>query len=237
MKSFILLIILCFSTAFSYSQEEFPVLDLQEFLCQDPQMQSEFVDQFGQALNTYGFVLILNHGISNEKIDAAYSSSKDFFDLSIDQKQHYQNVQLNRGYRSYEPDRQDKKSDLQEYWHVGADLSLKRSNSLGFTVIPKNVWPKDVPMFKKKLTALYREISRKSKPLLKACSIYMGKNPNFLTELTQYGDSVMRVIHYLPHENMDSQWKAPHRDPNLLTIIVGASMEGLELQLKDGNWV
>ena len=47
----------------------------------------------------------------------------------------------------------------------------------------------------------------------------------------------MRVIHYLPSKETGTEWKAPHRDPNLITIIVGASGEGFELQLSDGNWI
>lgn len=227
------LLVFCFSSLFS--EEEFPILDLQEYFA--PETQNDFVDRLGEALGSYGFVLILNHGISQEKIDEAYGSAIDFFSLPLEHKKLYQNVQLNRGYRSYEPERQDKVSDLQEYWHVGAKLSLKRSNNLGLPVIAKNVWPKEVPDFKSNLSHLYNEIERKTEPLLEACSLYMGKEKSFLSEVTNYGDSIMRVIHYLPHETGVGQWKAPHRDPNLLTIIAGVSMEGLELQLKDGTWV
>lgn len=239
----------CFSTcclveatssqqAFAVQQQDaIPQLNLQEFLSSNDQKQQDFVDQFGHALNTYGFVLITNHGISREKIDEAYAAAKDFFQLPLENKKNYLNVQLNRGYRSYEPNRQDKKSDLQEYWHVGAQLTVKRSIKFDVPKITQNVWPKEIPTFRRKLTSLYREIAKKAQPLLEACSLYMGKERKFLSEQTRFGDSIMRVIHYLPNETSDREWKAPHRDPNLLTVIVGASMQGLELQLRDGSWM
>lgn len=217
--------------------EEFPILDLQDFFGLDLQKQNEFVDKLGQALGTYGFVLIINHGISETIINEAYNSAKDLFGLPLDHKKNYLNLQPNRGYKGYEPNRQDKKSDLQEYWHVGANLSIKRSKNLGVPGIPKNVWPKEIPAFRKNLTLLHREISKKSQPILEACSLYMGTDRNFLSELTHFGDSIMRVIHYLPNDTNEREWKAPHRDPNLLTVIVGVSTNGLELQLKDGKWI
>lgn len=219
----------------SFSFADIPLLDLNDF--KSLKTQDQFVEQFGQALNRYGFVLIANHGISNQKIENVYTSAKDFFGLPLDIKSRYQKVQLNRGYKGYQPERQDKTSDLQEYWHVGNQFSPKFVKFCNIPELSRNVWPKEVPLFRKSLNALYREIFRKSQPLLEACSLYMEQDRKFLSKQVQFGDSIMRVIHYLPSNGIDREWKAPHRDPNLLTIIVGVSMEGLELQLENGDWI
>ena len=221
-------------------QDEVPLLDLTDFQSEDPEKRNQFIQEMGGALNRVGFVIIKNHQISTQKINAAYESAQAFFDLPHEVKQQYQGIQLNRGYKGYSPERTDKKADLQEYWHVGPNFNSESTKKYGVPEVQNNIWPTEVDSFASNLTILYEEIAEKCQPLLKACSIYMGKESNFLSHLTDYGDSIMRVIHYLPSpENQTGQttWKAPHKDPNLLTVIAGISMEGLEVQLRDGTWI
>jgi isopenicillin N synthase-like dioxygenase len=212
-----------FTFSFASLFSNIPILNLEQFTYGDLEQQKEFVSLYGQALSEYGFVLIENHSISKEIIDKAYDSAKDFFSLPLETKLQYANLQINRGYKPYNKNREDKKSDLQEYWHVGSSIY-------------GNVWPATTDEFENDLSLLYNEISESCLPLLEAASLYMNKESDFLFNFTQKGDSIMRVIHYLPSEE-PSVWKAPHKDPNLLTIIVGASSEGLELQMKDGRWI
>lgn len=220
-------------------QEEIPLLDLMDYKSNDREKQKNFVEQMGNALHTSGFVLIKNHQILQKNIDAVHQSAHAFFTLPLDIKKHYQGIHLNRGYKSFNPNRPDKKADMQEYWHVGPLFNFKSFEHLEIPEIQKNVWPIEVPSFESDFSVLYEEIAQKSQPILEACSLYMGKESSFLSDLTQYGDSVMRVIHYLPSNNQegDKTWKGAHQDPNLLTVIVGVSMEGLELQGRDGRWI
>lgn len=221
------------------NQHAVPLLDLNEFYSHEKSTQNKFVSDLGEALHTYGFVLIKNHGIPKQTIDKALGSAQEFFCLPIDVKKQYQGVLLNRGYKSYNPERDDKKSDLQEYWHVGPQITAEECQQAGAPVLHGNVWPLEVVSFRDDLEALYERIRHGGQPILEACSLYMGKERSFLSDITQYGDSVMRVIHYLPNDTVtgEGRWKAPHKDPNLITMIVGVTMEGLELQTLDGSWI
>ena len=159
--------------------------------------------------------------------------------MPIEIKESYQGLKLNRGYKGYDVNRLDKTSDLQEYWHVGSQLTPQQCETLGVPSIQENVWPLEIASFKDNLVHLYEEIALCSQPILEACSLYMGKNKEFLSDLTRNGDSIMRVIHYLPNlgDTSCTTWKAAHRDPNLLTIIAGISKDGLELQTRNGEWI
>jgi isopenicillin N synthase-like dioxygenase len=217
-------------------QQKIPVLDLDD-IYKDVKTRQLFIKQFGEALQEVGFVKIKNHHISQEKIEAAMAASKQFFTLPEATKKQYEGQTLNRGYRGYNPARADKKPDLQEYWHVGP-LANNPTPSQDWPKIAKNIWPSEVDSFQSHLAGLYQEIAEKGQPLLAVASVYMGKETTFLSKITEHGDSVMRVVHYLPTTNQEQQqWKSPHRDPNLLTILVGTSAEGLEVQMKDGSWV
>jgi isopenicillin N synthase-like dioxygenase len=229
----------CISTHSYESQKEIKcneiaLLDLNDFLHDNS--RDAFVVELGEALSNYGFVLIKNHNISSSAISSACDSAKQFFSMPVEIKKSYQGLKLNRGYKGYDRDRLDKKSDLQEYWHVGPPQVFK---SQDVPSIQENIWPLEIESFEENLSNLYGEIAIRSQPILEACSLYMGKDKEFLSDLTRHGDSIMRVIHYLPNPEDSScaTWKAPHRDPNLLTIIVGISKEGLELQTKEGKWI
>lgn len=218
--------------------EEISLLDLDHFISGEENQKQDFINKLGDSLNKSGFVIIKNHQISEEKIQNAYRSAVAFFDLPREIKEQYKEKLLNRGYKGFSPDRKDKKADLQEYWHVGP-ISPHNSTERFIPHIEKNIWPTEIDTFKTDLSQLYEEVSEKGTPLLKAISIHLGKEETFLSNLTEYGDSIMRVIHYLPSDDLKQEktWKAPHKDPNLLTVIVGVSKEGLEVQTRDGRWI
>jgi isopenicillin N synthase-like dioxygenase len=87
---------------------------------------------------------------------------------------------------------------------------------------------------------LYHAAECLSNLLLEACALSFGEKQDFLIDKTLQGDSILRVIHYKEKgsENpADLAWKAVHRDPNVLTLIMGISSEGLEIQRPDGSWL
>jgi isopenicillin N synthase-like dioxygenase len=56
------------------------------------------------------------------------------------------------------------------------------------------------------------------------------------------GNSILRAIHYFPILNPDSLPEgavraAAHGDINLITLLMGASAEGLEVLRMDGKWI
>ena len=54
------------------------------------------------------------------------------------------------------------------------------------------------------------------------------------------GDTLLRVLHYPPvPDDVDpaAVRSAPHEDINLITLLCGASAEGLEIQTRQGEWL
>ena len=101
-----LIIILSFSFT---ALNAFPVLDL-DHLNSDDEKRELFIAELSEALGTYGFVLIQNHGINESTIDQALLEAKLFFSLPLKNKKEYEGVRLNRGYKSYDSKRSDKKA-------------------------------------------------------------------------------------------------------------------------------
>jgi isopenicillin N synthase-like dioxygenase len=56
------------------------------------------------------------------------------------------------------------------------------------------------------------------------------------------GNSILRQIHYFPIERpdevpLDAVRAAEHGDINLITLLMGASADGLQVQRRDGKWI
>ena len=62
-----------------------------------------------------------------------------------------------------------------------------------------NVWPEEVvPKFKPIVDELYNQMESLSCDLLSACSLYLGKDSDWLVKMTNDGNTIMRIIHYPP---------------------------------------
>lgn len=141
-------------------------------------------------------------------------------------------------FKGFNPNRKDKTPDLQEHWHVGREIDDDSPPEL--SLIQKNVWPEEVEEFRPILLNMYRKAECLSNKLLEACAMSIGENREFLVEKTSHGDSILRVIHYKEEDSENPSglvWKAAHRDPNVLTLIMGISSEGLQIQRPDGTWL
>ena len=76
--------------------------------------------------------------------------------------------------------------------------------------------------------------------LLAAASVYLGKNENWLPDMAENGNTILRVIHY-PALGENSPTgavrSAQHEDINLITLLVGATADGLQVMDHDGTWI
>jgi len=69
--------------------------------------------------------------------------------------------------------------------------------------------------------------------------MYLKLTENYFDEKIHNGNSILRAIHYPPIvDDPDSAIRAEaHEDINLITLLVGASADGLQVQKKNGDWI
>ncbi|CUI15871.1 conserved hypothetical protein [Candidatus Protochlamydia naegleriophila] len=223
-----------FSLFCLFSWAEIKVLNLSDYTEGNAQQKAVFVKELKESLNQEGFFALKTPLVSQTAIDRAYESAAAFFSLPAQEKARYQGLLLNRGYKGFKLEPSRKVPDIQEYWHVGREFV--QPQDLPYTIAP-NLWPAVPCDFKPHMLAVYGQLEEVGNILLQAISEAMGERADFLLAETYQGDSILRVIHYLPEKHADLNWKAPHRDPNLLTIIAGITDPGLEIQQADGSWL
>lgn len=219
-----------------------PRLDLSKYTSGTAAEKKRFSDDIGKAFNETGFVTIANHGLSKELIDSLYEQVKAFFALPEDIKLKYQKIELagQRGYTSKgrEKAKDSKTPDLKEFWQTGqyveGDDKLKAE-------YPDNLIVDEVPAFNTVTKEIYKKLEAAGKSILNAISVYLGLPENYFEDKVLNGNSILRAIHYFPIENPDSLpadavRAGAHEDINLITLLIGASADGLEVLTREGDW-
>jgi len=213
-----------------------PTLDIRRF----DSDRDAFVAELGAAYREWGFAGISHHGIPQALIDNAYAAFRRFYALPEDVKKQY-HIAGQGGARGYTPfgietAKGSKHFDLKEFWHIGRELP---ADSKYHDVMPPNVWPDEVPEFREHGLALYNALDALGSRVLSALALHIGLAQDFFAAKTNFGNSILRPIHYPPitADDIPNVRAGAHGDINFITLLVGASTAGLEVQSKQGEWV
>ena len=217
-----------------------PVVNLADFLSGDPELKQAFVNRLGKAYEEVGFVAVKNHGISDSLIADLYKYVQEFFSMPAEKKKQYEVPGLagQRGYTSFgkEHAKGSDAPDLKEFFQFGQTVE---DNDPIKSEYPNNVEVKEVPQFNKTFTAAYKAFEKSGKSLLQAIALYLGLDEHYFDDHIHNGNSILRAIHYPPitSEPKSAIRAEQHEDINLITLLVGASADGLQILTRQNEWV
>ncbi len=223
--------------------EEIPSLDLADFTSGNTTRKQAFVEALGHAYHHIGFVAIKNHGLTEELTQNLYRAVEAFFALNEDVKKKYERPDLNfqRGYtgRGKEHAKGRTTGDLKEFFQIGQPVDPQDPV---LSQYPPNVWPRELPEFEQLAAKAYKILESAGLSMLRAISLYLGLPEDYFEDKASKGNSIVRCIHYFPIEDPDSIPEdavraAEHGDINLITLLMGASAEGLQVLRRDGQWI
>jgi len=217
-----------------------PALDLDDFLSGTIERKQLFVQQLGNAYEEFGFVAVGNHGVQDELVNKFYNLIKEFFARTEEEKKKYEIAELagQRGYTSF--GREHAKGydapDLKEFWQIGQTV---RGDDPIRSQYADNVDVAEMPDFMETGNRLYRAFESSGRELLRAIALYLGLDEHHFDPHIRNGNSILRAIHYPPitQEPKSSIRAEQHEDINLITLLVGASADGLQLLDKKGKWM
>lgn len=223
--------------------DQIPSLDLADFTGEDPAKKKKFVADLGAAYHNIGFVAVRNHYLTDELTERLYAVIKKFFTLTDSIKQRYEIPGLagQRGYigKGKEHAKGRNTGDLKEFYHIGQEVEdddpIKKE-------YPANVWPDELPEFKEIGLEVYRRLEKTGVYMLRAIALYLGLPETYFDGKVHHGNSILRPIHYFPITNpnevpADAVRAAEHGDINLITLLMGASADGLQVLRRDGKWI
>jgi isopenicillin N synthase-like dioxygenase len=143
-----------------------------------------------------------------------------------------------RGYTSFgkEHAKGSDAPDLKEFLQYGQIVEDKDPVKSEY---PDNVSVKEVPEINDTLKKAYRAFEKSGRALLQAIALYLGLDEHYFDEYVHNGNSILRAIHYPPitSEPKTAIRAEQHEDINLITLLVGASADGLQILTKQNEWV
>ncbi len=217
-----------------------PVVDLANFTSGDPELKKQFVAQLGKAFEETGFVAVKNHTIPDALIAHLYEHVQEFFNLPADKKNNYEIPGLagQRGFTSFgkEHAKGFDAPDLKEFFQFGQEVTDSDPIKSEY---PENITVTEVPQFTPTLLSAYRAFEESGNALLEAIALYLGLDENYFHEYVHNGNSILRAIYYPPitSEPKSAIRAEQHEDINLITLLVGASADGLQILTKQDEWI
>ena len=215
-----------------------PSVDLALFLNGTAEEKQQFVNTLGQAYEEIGFVAVKNPLISDQLISKLYHSVQEFFTLPLDVKLKYERKELagQRGYTSFgkEHAKDSNAGDLKEFWHFGQIVTEGNKD-----IYPDNIPVDELPEFLTNGLEAYKGLENTGRYMLRAIALHLGLEENWFDAHIHEGNSILRPIHYPPitSEPKDAVRAGQHEDINLITLLIGASADGLEVLNKQNEWV
>jgi isopenicillin N synthase-like dioxygenase len=222
------------------SNATIPVVDLRNYHA-GGDARRQFVGEVGAALADVGFFAVTGHGIPAELVESAYACARRFFALKPEVKSHYTaKVGGQRGYTGFgvEHAKDSSAPDLKEFYQIGR-VDVGADHPVHAAYGP-NVWPTEVPEFEDVLTNYYQQVDALGAIFLECCGLYVGAEPETFRDMAREGDTIVRVLYYpaIPEGVPAGAVRAAaHEDINLITLLPGATAEGLELLTREGSWL
>lgn len=216
-------------------QQPIPVLDLRDL--DRPADRRRFIDALGAALAEVGFFALRGHGVPDEDVARVYDLALTLFQLPTDTKARYERPELmgQRGYTRFgkEHAKDHPAPDLKEYFSVGPDLPDAENP------YPPNVFAEEVPALREATLSMFTRLEVVAERVLEAAAAYLGEPERRFADLICRGDTLLRIIHYPPipaDADPQSVRAASHEDINFITLLAGATDDGLEVLTKDRGW-
>ncbi len=197
-----------------------------------------FARNLGDSFRRYGFAVLSDYDLDQARIDAAIDSAKRFFALPEDVKRQYAvGKGGQRGYIPFgiETAKGADHFDLKEFWHMGRDLPAGHRYR---AQMPDNVWPAEIADFHDNVAWLYSALDGMGAKVLQAIAHYLGLPRHEFDDAVEYGNSVLRLLHYPPIPADATGVRAgAHGDINAITLLLGAEEGGLQVKDRDGKWL
>ncbi len=222
------------------NMQSIPAVDLSKYVNGNSEDQTQFIKELGKAWKEVGFVTVKNHGVPDKYINAFYMYIKRFFEMPLDTKLKYEDWDNagQRGYTSF--GREHAKGfdapDLKEFWQIGQVVTDGDPIAKEY---PQNIEIEELREFNEVGRKLYKAFEHSGANLLRAIARYLNLNEHYFDSKIHNGNSILRAIHYPPisKEPKSSIRAEQHEDINLITLLAGASAEGLQVMDKDGHWI
>jgi isopenicillin N synthase-like dioxygenase len=224
-----------------------PVIDLGPWLAQEPGAMERSAAELRTALTEIGFYYIVNHGVPEAEIKAAYREAARFHALPLERKM---DVRIDRHNVGYLPMRGDTlrtstvqtvtRANFNEAYFVARDLAGDHPDVLADRRFRSaNRWPADLPGFRETVVAYCDRLERLVQSMMPLYAVALGLPPAYFDIPFRDLQYKLRMTHY-PHQEISADDEfgiAPHTDTSFLTLVAPNDVPGLSFRTRTGDWI
>ena len=218
---------------------EIPIVDLGGYRCGDMSSIDHVAEQVATACEQVGFFYVINHGVSRVIIEETFDQAKKFFESPERTKVAVAYNKIQRGYKAqgtitipgHPPDRK-------EVFDMGVELSLDHPYVReGRSLHGPNQWP-EIPLFRSTMEAYFSEVCLLGQSLLPIFATALGLDSSYFKPFHSNPFITWRIMRYPPGVGSFGQFgTAPHTDFGTLTLLAQDDSGGLQLCLRNGEWI
>jgi len=210
-----------------------PVIDFAAYDRKEPETLSRLGQEAGTALAEIGFMSITNLGISPQLLQDVFSTSREFFARSVDQKMKsaYLSASENFGYQGLGQEHLDPQNpaDLKETFTMRNVLDH---------ALDDDRWPSK--QFRQLMHEFYGACLEGAYRLQRVLATELDLDPEFFVRCHNGENCTLRLLYY-PDSGVDqvreSQLGAgAHTDYGLLTLLFQDDVGGLEVLDRNDAW-
>lgn len=220
-----------------------PLVDFAPFLTDDSAGQQRVAAEIYRACHEVGFLYLINHGISQSKIDRAFEQSRRFFNLPMARKQEisWSDECSNRGYVGIERERLDETQpgDLKEAFNMGKEVTPEEADKAGEALV-LNRWPQGEDEFRMVINEFFEVCAAGAARVFRAFAIALSMPETFIVDKHHEHNYTLRLLHYPPLKvtPKPGQIRAgAHSDYGTLTLLFQDDVGGLEVLNTEGQWI
>ncbi|KAJ7923514.1 thymine dioxygenase [Mycena leptocephala] len=212
------------------------VVDFSSFL--DGSNKQAVADAILSSFKRVGFVYLLNHGISSERVSQMFALSKEFFAQPMEIKElapHPPSGTHHRGYSS--PGREKviqgagnsrpAVPDVKEHFECGREANERSPNIW----LPEGIFPG----FKEGCLDFFWICYKTELNILRALALGFGLSEDYFIQYHQVADNQLRLLHYpsVPTEELRNEKIeriSAHSDYGSMTLLFQDEVGGLEIE-------
>jgi isopenicillin N synthase-like dioxygenase len=232
------------------SLDEFPVIDLKDYLAGRPGALTEVARRLCDALENIGFLIVINHGIGAELLDGVVEQTRRFHALPLTEKLALGTDRGNgRGFTGHLASggysvrtsrvNDNTKPDLNAAFFMDRERPPDDPEVLAGKLFREpNKWPANLPGFREFLLCYWEALEGFSRRLLPAFAVALDLSPDWFDHAFDDAQCVLRLSHFPATPYQDNQFGlAPHTDANFFTVLPQANEEGLYIRPNGRDWL
>ncbi len=228
-----------------------PTVDLGEFLNGAPAVQKKVASRVDHICRAIGFLIIENHNVNNDVIDAAWTAAAEFFALPETEKYSAQTTDIHcpRGFTPVEGESlaktqgEDAPPDRKETFSSGP-ISPPEFHPHGDDFdffYGANIWPKKPENFKEAWLSYYHAMEILGAQIMELLALALEVDKDYFKEYHTHHISALRTQNYpsLSRKILPGQLRAgAHSDYGSVTILKpDPDVDGLEVRSPNGDWI